>query len=66
MSVPQVPRMEKGVGGEIQDGRGGEGSRYSQQLGLWQYMEGTHKPDEPVSKRTWNSWGGVPMLMLPM
>ena len=54
MSVPQVPRMEKGVGGETQDGRGGEGSRYSQQLELWQYMEGTHKLDEPVSKRTWN------------
>ena len=33
----------------------GTGRLYSQQFGLVQKREGTHKSDEPVSKITWNS-----------
>ena len=51
--------------GQVKDGPG-RGSLYSPQARLWQKTEGTHKSDEPVSKTTWNSWGGVPMVMLPM
>ena len=41
------------------------GCLYSQQTGLEQKMEGTHKSDEPVSNTTRNCWGGDPMVMLP-
>lgn len=30
-----------------------------------QWMEGTHRLEEPVSNRTLNSCGGVPMLIAP-
>lgn len=30
-----------------------------------QWMEGTHRLEEPVSNRTVNSCGGVPMLITP-
>ena len=53
------------VAGQVKDGPG-TGCLYSQQVGLVQKSEGTHKSDEAVSKTTWNSWGGVPMVMLPM
>ena len=46
------------VAGQVKDGPG-TGCLYSQQAGLGQ------KSDEPVSKTTWNSCGGVPMVMLP-
>ena len=52
------------VAGQVKDGPG-RGCLYSQQVELLQNMEGTHKSDEPVSKTTWNSCGGVPMVMLP-
>lgn len=42
------------VAGQVKDGPG-RGCLYSQQAGLVQKMEGTHKSDEPVSKITWNS-----------
>lgn len=44
-------KMEKGGGG----GQDGWGAGHSQQEGLRQSTEGTHKSDEPVSKLTWNS-----------
>ena len=53
------------VAGQVKDGLG-TGCLCSQQAGLVQKSEGTHKSDEPVSKIIWNSWGGVPMVMLPM
>jgi len=49
--------------GQVKDGPG-MGCLYSQQAGLVQKSEGTHKSDEPVSRKTWNSWGGVPMVIL--
>ena len=42
------------VAGQVKDGPG-MGCLYSQQAGLGQKREGTHKSDEPVSKITWNS-----------
>ena len=42
------------VAGQVKDGPG-RGCLYSQQAGLVQKMEGTHKSDEAVSKITWNS-----------
>ena len=42
------------VAGQVKDGPG-RVYLYSQQAGLGQKMEGTHKSDEPVSKITWNS-----------
>ena len=54
-------RHKRWVSVRCQDGEGGRGrtqwvgGRYSQQEGLWQLTEGTHKSDEPVSKLTWNS-----------
>ena len=50
----QVPRVQNRVAGQGKDGPG-KGCLYSQQLGLVQKVEGTHKSDEPVSKTTWNS-----------
>ena len=50
--------------GQVKDGPR-MGCLYSQQIGLVQKTEGTHKSDEPVSKITWNSGGCVPMVMLP-
>ena len=35
------------------------------QAWLWQWTEGTHRLDEPVSKRTRKFCGGVPMLISP-
>ena len=46
--------MENRVAGQVKDGPGME-CLYSQQAGLGQKSEGTHKSDEPVSKITWNS-----------
>ena len=40
--------------GQVKDGPR-MGGLYSQQIGLVQKTEGTHKSDEPVSKITWNS-----------
>ena len=40
--------------GQVKDGLG-RGCLYSQQAGLVQKSEGTHKSDEPVSKTTRNS-----------
>ena len=40
--------------GQVKDGPS-MGCLYSQQAGLGQKREGTHKLDEPVSKITWNS-----------
>ena len=56
---------EKGGVGQVKDGWVGGGCLYSQQTGLEQKMEGTHKSDEPVSNTTRNCWGGDPMVMLP-
>ena len=42
------------VTGQVKDDPG-MGCLYSQQAGLGQKREGTHKSDEPVSKITWNS-----------
>ena len=50
----QVPRVENRAAGQVKDGPG-MGCLYSQQAGLVQKSEGTHKSDEPVSKITWNS-----------
>ena len=50
----QMPRVQNRVAGQGKDGPG-KGCLYSQQVGLVQKMEGTHKSDEPVSKTTWNS-----------
>ena len=46
--------METKAAGHVKDG---PGTRYlsSQQVGLGQKIEGTHKSDEAVSKTTWNS-----------
>ena len=52
------------VAGQVKDGLG-TGCLYSLHCGLVQKSEGTQKSDEPVSKTTWNSCGGVPMVMLP-
>ena len=49
-----MPRVENKVAGQVKDGPG-MGFLYSQQAGLVQKSEGTHKSDEPVSKITWNS-----------
>ena len=51
--------------GQVKDGPG-TGCVYSQQAGLGQKREGTHKSDELVSKITCSSWEGVPMVILPM
>lgn len=40
-------------------------ARHSLQAWLWQYTEGTHRLEEPVSKRTRKFCGGVPMLISP-
>ena len=50
----QVSRVETKAAGHVKDGLG---TRYldSQQFGLGQKIEGTHKSDEAVSKITWNS-----------
>ena len=53
MIVLQVPKMESRVGGQAQDAE--VGRRYSQQLGLCQWVEGTHRSEEPVSNITVNS-----------
>ena len=53
------------VAGQVKDGPG-MGCLYSPQAGLVQKRECTQKSAEPVSKTTWNSCGGVPMVMLPM
>ena len=50
----QVPRVENRAAGQVKDGPG-MGCLYSQQGGMAQMSEGTHKSDEPVSKITWNS-----------
>ena len=50
----QVPRVEHRAAGQVKDGPG-RGCLYSQQAGLVQKSEGTHKSDEPVSRKTWNS-----------
>ena len=50
----QVSRVENRAAGQVKDGPG-TGCLYSQQVGLVQKSEGTHKSDEPVSKTTWNS-----------
>jgi len=42
------------VAGQVKDGLGIV-YLYSQQAGLVQKSEGTHKSDEAVSKTTWNS-----------
>ena len=42
------------VAGQVKDGPG-RGCLYSQQAGMGQKREGTHKSDDPVSKTTWNS-----------
>ena len=42
------------VAGQVKDGPG-TGCLYSQQAGLVQKSESTHKSDEAVSKTTWNS-----------
>ena len=42
------------VAEQVKDGLGRE-YLYSQQAGLGQKREGTHKSDEPVSKITWDS-----------
>ena len=42
------------VAGQVKDGLGIV-YLYSQQAGLVQKSEGTHKSDEAVSKITWNS-----------
>ena len=52
------------VAGQVKDGLG-RGCLYLQQVELLQKMEGTHNSDEPVSMKTWNSCGDVPMVMLP-
>ena len=61
----QVPRVQNRVAGQENDDLGA-GCLYSPQVGLMQKMEGTHKLDDAVSKATCNSWGGVPIVMLPM
>ena len=50
----QVSRVENRAAGQVKDGPG-TGCLYSQQAGLVQKSEGTHKSDEPVSKIIWNS-----------
>ena len=50
----QVPRVENRAAGQVKDGPG-MGCLYSQQAGLRQKIEGTHKSDEAMSKITWNS-----------
>lgn len=40
-------------------------ARHSLQAWLWQYTEGTHRLEEPVSKRTRKFCGGVPRLISP-
>ena len=50
----QVPRVENRVAGQVKADLG-RGCLYSQQAGLGQKRESTHKSDEPVSKTTWNS-----------
>ena len=42
------------VAGQVKD-EPDRGYVYSQQVELLHKREGTHKSDEPVSKRTWNS-----------
>ena len=49
----QGPRVQNGVAGQGKDGPG-VGCLYSQQNRLVHNIEGTHKLDEPVSKRTRN------------
>jgi len=44
---------EQGGGGKHR--MRGMGRGYSQQLGLWQWMEGTHRSEDPVSNMTLNS-----------
>lgn len=55
-----------GLGGAIPKpgGAAGPGS-YSRQARLGQDTEGTQRSEEPVSKTTVKSWGGVPMEMVP-
>ena len=49
----QVPMMKKGGVRQVKDGWVGR-CLYSQQAGLVQKLEGTHKSDEPVSNTTRN------------
>ena len=53
MIALQVSKMESREGGQAQDV--GVGRGYSQQLRLCQWVEGTHRSEEPVSNITVNS-----------
>ena len=50
----QVSRVETKAAGHVKDGPGTR-CLYSQQAGLRQKIEGTHKSDEAMSKITWKS-----------
>ena len=50
----QVSRVENRAAGQEKDGPG-MGCLYSQQAGLMQKVEDTHKSEAAVSKATWNS-----------
>lgn len=51
---------QKGLG----DGAGVRDSQQAMSSSL-QWMEGTHRLEEPVSKTTVKHWGGVPMPISP-
>ena len=53
-SVSSGAKGGNGAAGQVKDGPG-MGCLCSQQAGLVQKTEGTHKSDEPVSMKTWNS-----------